>query len=102
MSAGESLCPNSANAWLQARYTPVWASLEKFRPGMLSNSVLTDSFNSAIVSAARAAFSAVTIPLRQLRKTLFSQTILRKEPLFYRVFRSKVCGKVRFFEVPLR
>ena len=39
-------------------------------------------------------------PPWQLRKTLFSQALPRKETLFYRVFRSNVCGKVRFFEVP--
>ena len=46
--------------------------------------------------------SFLAFPLRQLRKTLFSQALPRKETLFYRVFRSNVCGKVRFFEVPLR
>ena len=49
------------------------------------------------------AHSGVTLtPSRQLRKTLFSQALPRKETLFYRVFRSNVCGKVRFFEVPSR
>ena len=43
---------------------------------------------------------APAFPSRQLRKTLFSQALPRKETLFYRVFRSKVCGKARFFKVP--
>ena len=53
--------------------------------------------NSAPHPALRATF-----PSRQLRKTLFSQALSRKETLFYRVFRSNVCGKVRFFEIPSR
>ena len=42
------------------------------------------------------------VPLRQLRKNLFSQTRYFKNPCINRVFRSNVCGLAEFFEVPLR
>ena len=42
------------------------------------------------------------LPQRQLRKTLYLRTLAIQKALFYRVFRSKVCGKAAFFEVPQR
>ena len=80
-SSGLRLFANAAKARLQARYTPVWASFEKLMPGMLLNSALTDCCSSAMVSAVRAAFSAVTIvPVIMLLFSVFLLRVMPKHP----------------------